>query len=108
MNLKKLLLGTAVGVFMVGAAHAYEVCRAYEYAELKTFSTEELQEKYAEYKAIAKQIQTIPPANAREVREDFNDIQKCSDEKERIRRILTARAMEESNVKATPKKRAIK
>lgn len=108
MRLKKIATAGLLSFAAINTAYAFDfvVCRAYEFEELKTFSTDELQAKYDEYKSIYEKIGTTPPETAREVQEDFNDKQKCSGEMERIKRILDARAKAETKVKQAGKKKA--
>jgi len=107
MKLKQVAATSLLSFVALNSAHAYEfvVCRVYEFEELKTFSNDELQAKYNEYRYIYDKIGTTPPETAREVQEDFNDKQKCAGEAERIKRILDARAREESKAKPAGKKK---
>lgn len=108
MNLKKFATACLLSFAVSDSALAFEfvVCRAYDFEELKTFSTAELQSKYNEYESIYKRIGTMTPITPREVREDFNDQQKCSGEMERFKRIIDARAKTDSKVKPGSKKKA--
>lgn len=106
MKFTRITAACLLSVATLGSANAFDyvVCRAYEFEELKTFSSAELQSKYDEYESIYNKIGAAIPQTAREVQEDFNDRQKCSGEMERLKRILDARAKAESKVKPGSKK----
>lgn len=106
MKFTRMIAACLLSLATVSSANAFDyvVCRAYEFEELKTFSSAELQSKYDEYESIYNKIGAAIPQTAREVQEDFNDRQKCSGEMERLKRILDARARAESKAKPGSKK----
>lgn len=103
--LKKAIIVGLFGLVATTSVQALEVCRAYEFEELKTFSNEELLEKFREYESIYNRIGTTPPETPREVQEDFNDKQKCKGEMERFKRILDSREKADSKAKPAGKKK---
>lgn len=90
--MKKLLI--AVCVLASFAAHAQrgeKACRVYEFAELNTFADAELTNLRNKYDTIYKRIGSEPPITPAEIRQDIDDRKNCSDEMQRITRLLDSR-----------------
>lgn len=90
--MKKLVVAICFIACCSAFAQGEKPCRVYEFGELNTYSDAELNKLYANYSEILDSIKSNGmPSNARDLREYFEDTQNCSQEKERLLRLIESR-----------------
>lgn len=90
--MKKLMVTICLVASFSAYAQSEKACRVYEFAELNTYSDAELNTLYKKYSDTYSSIKAQGmPSNSRDLSEYFDDTKNCSEEKERIGRLVESR-----------------